>query len=109
MIIYEECTGCGSRTTDAELKELQKTHPNLRSCCPDRKMVKRTTNGHVLFTFRDFSSQDAQDNGPLYRNVVDGGLAVCKVCGDFEAGLDNPCTGRPKTGEIATSEGARYA
>lgn len=28
--------------------------------------------------------------------VLDGGLAICKICGEGGAGLDNPC--KPKDG-----------
>jgi hypothetical protein len=35
-----ECTGCGSKWTDAELAEAKAKDPRLISCCPERKMVE---------------------------------------------------------------------
>lgn len=32
------CAGCGSDMTDAELAAERATRPELRSCCPERKM-----------------------------------------------------------------------
>lgn len=49
---------------------------------------------HILYTSEDF--KDCPDNDTLYTAVVDGGLNVCKVCGEFEAGLDKPCKPRTK-------------
>ena len=44
---------------------------------------------HVLYTVEDMKNEDPEST--LYKVVVEGGLNVCKVCGEFEAGLDNPC------------------
>ena len=57
-------------------------------------------NGHDLLTPAEVMS-DPKHNGSydrdgepsqLYLHVVEGGLSVCRKCGDFEAGLDEPCT-----------------
>ena len=50
-------------------------------------------NDHIIYTEEDFKhiTGEELDNNKLARMVLDGGLAVCKVCGEFEAGLDNPC------------------
>lgn len=58
----------------------------------DVKMVQ-----HILYTTKDFeNAPDSVREGGLYRAVVEGGLDVCKACGDYEQGLlDNPhCTPR---------------
>lgn len=53
-------------------------------------------NGHQLFTSQDFkhmSGQEQEDNWTA-RMVLDGGLSICKVCGEGESGLEKPC--KPK-------------
>ena len=39
---------------------------------------------HVLYTVDDFKKNP---HGSLYESVVNGGLRVCKRCGDYERGL----------------------
>jgi hypothetical protein len=48
---------------------------------------------HILYTSTDFKhlSPEEEENNKLVEMVVDGGLSVCKICGEFEAGLDKPC------------------
>jgi hypothetical protein len=50
-------------------------------------------NGHVLLTPQTCPGRgtDAHENANC--QVCDGGLSVCSVCGDYEAGLDKPCQG----------------
>lgn len=49
-------------------------------------------NGHVIYTEEDFENATSEEmDGWLYKSVVDGGLSICKKCGDGEAGLDIPC------------------
>jgi hypothetical protein len=50
-------------------------------------------NGHVLFISDDFEgmSYEELENNKTYDLVVAGGLSICKNCGEYEAGLDNPC------------------
>lgn len=43
---------------------------------------------HDLYTVDD---QMVKDNERLWQAVAEGGLAVCKGCGEFEAGLEEPC------------------
>lgn len=52
---------------------------------------------HVLYNADDFKDETGEEleNNIVYVSVMDGGLDVCKVCGEFEAGLDKPCV--PKT------------
>lgn len=48
---------------------------------------------HELYVSSDFkhlNGEDYEDNVVAIA-VVEGGLDVCKICGEFEAGLDNPC------------------
>lgn len=46
-------------------------------------------NDHVLWTPEELQWRDKND--PVYKMVIEGGLAVCKICGKFEAGLEHPC------------------
>lgn len=48
---------------------------------------------HELYTAEDFKHLTAEemDEDITYRMVMEGGLAVCKHCGEFEAGLDYLC------------------
>lgn len=46
---------------------------------------------HYLYTKDDFTEDEINNDGALVRAVLDGGLAVCKKCGDYESGLDTPC------------------
>ena len=52
-------------------------------------------NGHKLYTSEDFKHLSAEelDSNYTYELVMDGGLSICKICGDYEAGLDKPCKG----------------
>lgn len=58
-------------------------------------------NGHKLYTSKDFESMswEEQEGSLLYSYVVNGGLSICKVCGEFESGLYEPC--RPNVEEEA--------
>lgn len=47
--------------------------------------------GHSFYEFDDV--KDTDPNGFLYLNVVDGGLAICKVCGLMEGSLTTHCPG----------------
>lgn len=55
---------------------------------------------HKLYTPKDFEkmSWEEQDGNFLYDCVVNGGLNVCKVCGESESGLDKPC--RPNAKDV---------
>lgn len=44
---------------------------------------------HILLTAADISPDDEWGQ----RNIVDGGLAVCKVCGGSEGSLTTECLG----------------
>jgi hypothetical protein len=46
---------------------------------------------HVLLTPETCNVTHSEDR---QCPVCDGGLAVCMNCGEFEAGLDNPCRGK---------------
>lgn len=53
-------------------------------------------NKHVLYAVDDFAhlTYEEVENNIIYELVVDGGLSICKLCGEYEAGLDNPCKPR---------------
>lgn len=60
----------------------------------NRQLLFAETPAHVLYTPEDFAhlTGEQQENDFTARMVLDGGLSVCKVCHEFEAGLDHPCT-----------------
>lgn len=39
-------------------------------------------------------SEEEVENDTTATLVLDGGLFICKKCGEFEAGLDKPCNPR---------------
>lgn len=53
-------------------------------------------NGHVLYSVDDFKhlTGEEMDNNRIAELVLDGGLCICKICHDYELGLDKPCRGR---------------
>ena len=46
---------------------------------------------HVLFVPGDFTPEEISRGSKLAGAVIEGGLSVCKKCGEYEAGLDAPC------------------
>ena len=50
-------------------------------------------NEHILYTREDFKNigDEELENNRTAKLVLDGGLSICKVCGEYEAGLDTPC------------------
>lgn len=52
--------------------------------------------GHVIYTKDDFKNMSGEEmeNNTTATLVLDGGLCICKICGEFEAGLDKPCNPR---------------
>ena len=48
---------------------------------------------HVLYTKEDFKDwiPEQIEYDTTANAVVNWGLSVCKICGEYEAGLDNPC------------------
>lgn len=57
-------------------------------------------NGHKLYTSKDFESMSREEQeGNLLYNYVVNGVSICKVCGEFESGLYEPC--RPNAKEEA--------
>lgn len=48
---------------------------------------------HVLYVASDFDhyTYEEADTDKTYDLVINGGLDICRVCGEFEAGLDEPC------------------
>ncbi|UPI12440.1 hypothetical protein [Bacillus phage SBSphiJ3] len=71
------------------------SEPNLSA---EPKSDPPVVNGHVLYTKEDFKDMTGEELESSYTAhlVLDGGLAICKICGEGEAGLDNPC--KPKDG-----------
>lgn len=61
--------------------------------------VTRTSEGHVLY----IAGKDCEPfhvyDGDRQCPVCEGGLAVCRICGECETGLDNPCKSKPSTKE----------
>jgi len=53
---------------------------------------------HILYTSDDFTDEEIQRENKLTVMVIDGGLHVCKICGEYEAGLDGPCKARHSHG-----------
>lgn len=53
---------------------------------------------HSLYTAAE-ALAEAGETSALYRNVADGGLAVCKVCHCFEGSLTTECSGAPVSGD----------
>ena len=49
---------------------------------------------HQLYSAEEALAESGSDSA-LYRNVADGGLAVCKICGCFEGSLASECPGAP--------------
>jgi hypothetical protein len=51
---------------------------------------------HQLYTNEDFKHMSGQEMEESWvaRAVLDGGLEICKICGEGEAGLEKPC--KPK-------------
>lgn len=49
---------------------------------------------HQLYTTEEARAESGTESA-LYRNVGDGGLAVCKVCRCFEGSLATECPGDP--------------
>lgn len=46
-----------------------------------------------ILKIRDVTPEEL-DSDPTANAVINGGLSVCKVCGEFEAGLYKPCRTR---------------
>jgi hypothetical protein len=48
---------------------------------------------HILYTKEDFKkmTNEELENNRTYELVMDGGLDICKICGEYEAGLDRSC------------------
>lgn len=63
-------------------------HVNLKEVVEEERSV---VNGHVLYRDSDFTEET--EFTTLGIAVIDGGLQVCKVCGEYESGLSNPCKG----------------
>lgn len=50
------------------------------------------TNGHILYKPSDFTPEESLDVVGIA--VIDGGLSVCKVCHEYESGLNGKCKGK---------------
>lgn len=48
---------------------------------------------HILYTAEDFKGKSTEEleSDRIYELVVESGLSICKICGEYEAGLDRPC------------------
>lgn len=47
---------------------------------------------HVLYQESDFTEEEYYHENRLALAVIDGGLSVCKKCGEYEAVLEARCT-----------------
>lgn len=94
----EKCAGCGHNNVGydglcKELVPLIDKEPHGSKLC-DHPCVNfglksvRQSNTHVLLTPETCTIIHYEDR---QCPVCDGGLAVCAICGKFEAGLDEPC------------------
>lgn len=54
-------------------------------------MPKETVREHELYTADDFTQEEIERSNRLAEMVIYGGLSICKLCGEGEAGLDKPC------------------
>tara|TARA_R110002050_G_scaffold238498_2_gene374573 strand:+ start:256 stop:624 length:369 start_codon:yes stop_codon:yes gene_type:complete len=52
--------------------------------------IPKNINGHNLYLLRDFTKEEFQGENNLALMVLEG-LDICKRCGEYESGLDNPC------------------
>lgn len=80
------CEYCG------KVEAMTQIESTLKVCSCEQK----DKNGHIYFKATDFDGwtfEQKSVNYVLIDNVVNGGLAICKICGEYEAGLDIKCTG----------------
>jgi hypothetical protein len=56
-------------------------------------MGKKIMKNHTLYTAEDFRHMTGEEmeQDKLAEMVLDAGLDICKVCGEYEAGLDREC------------------
>lgn len=47
--------------------------------------------GHTLYVPGDFTVEEIARENKIAVLVIDGGLSICKMCGDGEIGLDTFC------------------
>lgn len=62
MVTEMECSGCGSRMTDADIIAERKKNPLLIACCPERKMVpvhNQPALGHLAYEPADVTLSNA--------------------------------------------------
>ncbi|MEC2463879.1 hypothetical protein P9X10_03030 [Bacillus cereus] len=58
----------------------------------------KTNNNHVLYTKEDFTNKSSEEieSSTVANLVLDQGFSICKLCGEFEAGLDKECKPKQK-------------
>lgn len=50
---------------------------------------------HTIYTKADFTAEEYDRGNRIALAVIDGGLNICKVCGEYDQGLfDNYCKWR---------------
>ena len=85
--IHKELVEQGAHVTD-DMHQLTKilgidlAHPD-----GDRTII----NGHELYKDSDFTDKELARGNKLGEMVVEGGLNVCRKCGEYESGLDEWC------------------
>lgn len=55
---------------------------------------------HDFYEAKDFTSEEYDRRNQLAVMVIDGGLAVCKRCGELEGGLESVCPRSVKYSEF---------
>lgn len=79
---------------------MSKVKPRLVNVTHSRNCGKTNYMSHVLYTHDDFTAEEIDRRNKLAEMVVDGGLDVCKMCGEYEAGLSEEyCKNGPKLEE----------
>ncbi len=66
------------------------------------KSLELKRKDHELYTKEDFKDWTTEqiEASKTAEIVLVWGLNVCKICGEGEAGLDNPCIGKSKAVEV---------
>jgi len=85
--VRKELTEQGAHVTDdnGELSHILGVDPANKD--GDRSVI----NGHILYRPSDFTDEESLKS--LGIAVIDGGLNVCMICGEYESGLNEKCKG----------------
>ncbi|AXH71223.1 hypothetical protein BSP36_178 [Bacillus phage BSP36] len=91
-------------SSGTETGRFSSSEPNLSA---EPKSEPPVVNGHVLYTKEDFKDMTGEKLESSYTAhlVLDGGLSICKICGEGEAGLDNPCKPKKNLNDKTNTKG----